>query len=115
MVKYNRASKLITFFACSALLGLTSPVFAGSPGQYIDDATITAKVKEAIFADSKLKVLQINVATKDGTVSLKGVVDTTEQETKAVKIAGEVKGVNTVTDNLATRVSDDDDHRYGNH
>jgi signal transduction histidine kinase len=34
---------------------------------------------------------------------------------EAVKIAGQIKGVNTVTDSLATRVSDDDEQRYGNH
>jgi len=101
MTKYPRTFKFVTMSALALSIGATSPAFAESAGKYIDDATITAKVKEAIFADSQLKVMQVKVDTSHGIVLLSGAVDTKTQEIEAVKVAGQVDGVSTVTDNLS--------------
>jgi len=108
MTKQHQMFKVLTFSAFALSMGIASPAFAESTGQYIDDATITAKVKEAILHDSQLKVMQVSVDTTDGTVVLSGAVDNNAQQLEAVKVASEVKGVVNVTDNLALRVANDD-------
>ena len=97
-------SHTFRFFALAALffsIGLAASAFAETTGGYIDDATITAKVKEAILADSRLSVFQVKVDTLHGTVTLSGNVRTTAQEEAAVKDAKMVSGVAFVTDNLS--------------
>ena len=44
-------------------------------GEYVDDATITTKVKAAMFDDPSLKVMQIGVETMQNVVQLSGFVD----------------------------------------
>jgi len=107
MARQNQISKFLTFSALALSMGLAPSAFAESTGQYIDDATITAKVKEAILHDPQLKVMQVSVDTTDGTVVLSGAVDNNAQQLEAVKVASEVKGVVNVTDNLALRVAND--------
>jgi len=41
-------------------------------GQYVDDSTITAKVKAEILGDPTLKVFDVGVETFKGTVQLSG-------------------------------------------
>jgi osmotically-inducible protein OsmY len=74
-----------------------------STGQYIDDSVITTKVKAAIFNESTLKTLQINVKTYKGVVQLSGFVDTTESVTKAGEVAGRVEGVKEVKNDLVVK------------
>ncbi|MGB9152920.1 MAG: BON domain-containing protein [Alphaproteobacteria bacterium] len=90
------------FFALAALffsIGLAAAC-AETTGQFVDDTTITAKVKSAILSDSQLSVLQVKVDTLHGTVTLSGNVDTKAQDDEAVKDAKMVDGVAHVTDNL---------------
>ncbi len=74
-----------------------------STGQYIDDVTITAKIRAAIIKDSLLKVTQIEVKTYKNTVQLSGFVDTPEMVTEAGDLAGKVNGVTTVENNLLVK------------
>jgi hyperosmotically inducible protein len=76
---------------------------AESASNYIDDATITAKVKEAILKDSQLKVMQVRVYTLHGIVSLSGYVETDAQDSEAVKVATQTSGVTSVTDGLSVK------------
>jgi len=71
-----------------------------SPGDYIDDAMITTKVKAAIAADDKLSALKINVETLKGVVQLSGFVDTHDEITRAAEVAQKVEGVKSVTTNI---------------
>lgn len=70
-----------------------------------DDAVITAKVKAAILAEPGLKSLQINVDTKDATVTLTGNVDSDLLRDRAKQIARSTEGVKNVVDNLKLKVS----------
>ena len=80
-------------------------LFSGreTPGEYVDDGTITSEVKVAILNDASLKVLQINVETMQGVVQLSGFVDSIESEMRALKIARHIHGVKAVDDNLIVR------------
>ncbi|HEV3239488.1 MAG TPA: BON domain-containing protein [Casimicrobiaceae bacterium] len=70
-----------------------------------DDTAITAKVKAAILAEPGLKSLQINVDTKDATVTLSGSVDSDMLRDRAKQIAMSTDGVRNVVDNLSVRTS----------
>jgi osmotically-inducible protein OsmY len=80
-------------------------MFSGNEtaGQYVDDTTITTKVKAQIFDDPTLKVLQVNVETMKGVVQLSGFVDSNQSKIKAVSIARKVRGVLSVKDDLVVR------------
>jgi hyperosmotically inducible protein len=77
-------------------------MFSGreTAGRYVDDMTITGKVKTDILGEPTLKVLQINVETVQGVVLLSGCVDSPQSETKAIEITHRVRGVKSVKDNL---------------
>jgi hyperosmotically inducible protein len=72
-------------------------------GDYLDDAAITAKIKGDILSDRLLKVLQINVTTTNGIVTLSGVVDSKESIDRAVEIARRVKEVKSVENSLVVK------------
>ena len=65
-----------------------------------DDTAITAKAKAAIFAEPGLKMLQINVDTIKGVVTLSGSVDSPQNSDRANAIAGAVAGVSKVENRL---------------
>jgi hyperosmotically inducible protein len=67
---------------------------------YIDDATITAKVKAELIKDAGLDGIDISVETHKGQVILSGFVNNGEQLLKAVHIASGVQGVQSVKNAL---------------
>jgi osmotically-inducible protein OsmY len=64
--------------------------------QMAGDAWITTKVKAELLADSDVKGFDINVSTKNGVVTLAGVVPEAAMHDKAIAIAKGVKGVKKV-------------------
>jgi len=69
----------------------------------IDDTMITTKVKAALLAEPGLKSAQINVATKDATVTLSGAVDSDIIRDRAKQIALSTEGVKNVVDNMSPK------------
>ena len=88
--------------AASLLLaaGCAATTTRESTGQYIDDSSITTRVKKAIFDEPSLKVAQINVETYKSVVQLSGWVDSAAQIGTAGSIAGSVDGVTSVKNDL---------------
>jgi hyperosmotically inducible periplasmic protein len=76
-------------------------VESAKAGQVIDDTAITAAVKAGILAEPGLKVLKIDVDTKDGRVTLSGSADSADNVKKAEQIAANVNGVKGVDNRLA--------------
>jgi hyperosmotically inducible protein len=83
--------------ACSAISGRETA------GEYVDDSTLTAKVKSAIYQDPTLKVMQIGVETMQNVVQLSGFVDSTESKDRAGEVASAVAGVKDVANDLVVR------------
>jgi len=104
MLKLHRIMK---FLACCALvtsfMGCASTRTHEGTGGYVDDSAITTKVKSAIFMDSTLKVLQINVETFKGVVQLSGFVNSRESATKAAEVARGIHGVVDVKNDLIVK------------
>lgn len=65
-----------------------------------NDQSIVARVKTKLIADPDVSALDINVDSFKGVVTLKGVVANELIRDKAIKIAGEVKGVKEVQSKL---------------
>ncbi len=69
-------------------------------GEFTDDVGIQAAVKTALVRDDEIKGLRINVEVNRSVVSLYGRVPSEYARQKAVRIAGDVRGVVEVRDRL---------------
>jgi len=106
----NVMKKRNMFIGCLALLMLVATFAAcastrthESTGEYVDDSTITTKVKALLAEDDFLKSFQIGVETYKGTVQLSGFVNSQEAFRKAGEITRSVKGVMSVKNNLIVK------------
>lgn len=101
--------KLIALLALGAGGVLTLPTgCAGtatrqSTGEYVDDATITTKVKAALVKDEVVKAMQVDVTTFKGVVQLSGFVDTAAQKERAAQVASGIANVREVQNNIAVK------------
>lgn len=96
--------KKLVFARTFLLLMVMLTIIAGcytpagrTPGDVVDDTTITSKVKAKLFDSTELSGFAISVDTFERVVTLTGAVDTEYQKTLAEKIARsvpEVRGVN---------------------
>ena len=92
---------LLMFVA--ALAACASTRTHESTGEYVDDSTITTKVKALLAEDDFLKSFQIGVETFKGTVQLSGFVNSQDAARKAGEITRSVKGVMSVKNNLIVK------------
>ncbi|MFC4158399.1 BON domain-containing protein [Chitinimonas lacunae] len=98
------------YYLLFALATAGAPVLADdpprteeTPGQYLDDAVITTKVKAALIGDTNLKANEINVETYRGTVQLSGFVDDPQTVSRAADVASTVKGVKSIKNDLQVK------------
>ena len=94
---------LLVLLGMAVIAGGAASRTQQSTGEYVDDSTITAKVKAAILGDPDLKVLQINVETFKGVVQLSGFVNSLQVVSRAAEVARGVSGVKAVTNNLIVK------------
>ncbi len=76
---------------------------AKNTGQAISDTAITAKVQAAILAKPGLKIMQIDVNTTNGVVTLTGTVNSQRASDRAAAVARNVDGVKSVNNQLAVK------------
>ncbi|AVR05954.1 molecular chaperone OsmY [Pluralibacter gergoviae] len=74
-------------------------------GNFMDDSSITAKVKAALVDHDSIKSTDISVKTEKKVVTLSGFVTSQAQAEEAVKVAKGVEGVASVSDKLHVRDS----------
>lgn len=106
MKSYLKATLLSTLLASAA-----APFFGGcaatatreSTGEYVDDSTLTTKVKAAFVQDEVVKARAISVETFKGVVQLGGFVATTDEKARAEQIAANIPGVRKVQNNIAIK------------
>jgi hyperosmotically inducible protein len=107
----SRRKLMTATFAAVALAGLSAcassdPAKKETAGQYIDDATLTAKVKTAIATDAGARAAaNVNVETYRGVVQLSGFADNEEQISKAVAAAKKVQGVRSVRNDIRVKAA----------
>jgi osmotically-inducible protein OsmY len=97
---------LAAFVAGAALLSATGCAVTRDQqtvGSYIDDATLTTRVK-AKFADNPVvSAMAISVETLKGTVQLSGFAKSMEEKQTAGRLALETSGVVAVQNNIIVR------------
>ena len=98
-----RISALAAALAFTFVAGCASTRTHESTGQYVDDTALTTKVKTAIFEDPSLKSSEINVETFKGRVQLSGFVSSKENIAQAVTVAQNVKGVESVKNDMRVK------------
>ena len=100
-----------TNVATLALAGLLAFTAAGCAvtreqstfGQYVDDTTITTRVKTKFAEDSTVSAMAINVETLKGVVQLSGFAKSGAERTKAEELARGTPGVTSVRNDIVVR------------
>lgn len=100
-------NKLIakTLIVSGVALSALAPVYAAeqnrepmkAAGQYVDDATITTKVKAKHAEDKMVSAMDVSVETKQGVVILSGEAKTRGEIQRAELLAKQVEGVKSVS------------------
>lgn len=70
------------------------------------DSVVTAKIKAKMAADTTVSASQIDVDTKEGVVTLTGMVESQEAKDQALRIARETNGAVRVDDMISVRVAE---------
>jgi osmotically-inducible protein OsmY len=93
--------------ACGALAPTGCAVTSGqsSMGQYVDDSTITARVKKRFAEDKQVAATRINVETVNGTVQLSGFATSETERARAAQIARSVPDVRDVRNDVIVRAA----------
>jgi osmotically-inducible protein OsmY len=93
--------------------GLTLPILAAqapdpkpAPVKHTDDDRIYDEVRRKLANDLDVKGAGIEVAVKNGAVTLSGKVHTEHAKEKAEKLTKKTKGVNSVVNNLVATESE---------
>lgn len=84
------------------MTGCAGDRYHESTGEYVDDSSITARVKDALGHD-EYKYPDVKVTTFKGTVQLSGFVDDHSQKDRAGSIAKGVQGVRDVANNITVK------------
>jgi len=96
-------TRTVLTFCTALVIGgtlITGSAFGRAEEKNMSDSWITAKTKIALFADSRVRGSEINVATTDGAVIIRGKVDTDAAKQAAEGIAKSVQGAKTVKNDL---------------
>jgi hyperosmotically inducible protein len=98
-----------TFLSSLVVLGLLASagcaVTSGQStmGQYVDDATITTRVKARFANDPQVNAMRVNVETLNGTVQLSGFALSEAERERAGQIARAVPDVKDVRNNIVVQ------------
>jgi osmotically-inducible protein OsmY len=103
MTRHHRIIGLLIALTILALAGCAGSSTSRSTGTYLDDKTISTKVKAQLAADSLTQAIQVEVETYGGVVQLSGFVESMEKKQRAEEIASGVSGVKRVVNNLVLR------------
>jgi osmotically-inducible protein OsmY len=98
--------KVVTTFLLGTFLVVSLGACSPEPrrtGVYIDDASITTRVKTALIGTDETRARNIEVNTYKGVVQLSGFVGSEAERKKAGEVAQSVNGVVTVKNDLLIR------------
>ena len=73
-------------------------------GEKIDDASITAQVKAALFSHRSTSAIKTKVSTTEGVITVSGVAKNEAEKSLVTKLATDINGVNSVINNMTVEV-----------
>lgn len=94
-------SCLLAFALVGSVAGCSAVSGRETAGEYVDDTTISTKVKATIV--DQLGMKDISVETMQNVVQLSGFVDSSQIKARAGDIARNISGVRDVKNNLVVR------------
>jgi osmotically-inducible protein OsmY len=94
---FGVALAMLALGGCAAIEGRETA------GQYVDDATVSTKVRAELVKDQALKAFDIHVETMQDVVQLSGFVDSSQQKAQAERLAAGVSGVRRVRNDIVVR------------
>lgn len=74
-----------------------------SVGQYVDDATISTRVKARFAADKQVSAMRLNVDTLNGVVQLSGFATSQAEKERAGELARSTPDVRQVRNDIVVR------------
>lgn len=83
--------------------GCAGDRYERSTGEYIDDKSLSSRVRSALSDNAEYKFGDVNVTSFRGTVQLSGFVSTSDQKRKAGDTAEKVQGVKNVENNITLK------------
>ena len=100
----------VILFTCSLGLASFTGGCAGTPtrestGEYVDDSSITLKVKAAFVKDPIVKAIDVKVETFKGAVQLSGFVNSDAEKAQAASVAATVRGVIEVKNDIVVKTN----------
>lgn len=102
--KISNQRRILMFGLVGALVaGCAGGRSSKSTGDYVDDATITTKVKSLLLKDPVVGGLAIDVDTTKGRVRLGGTAKSETERAKAAELARSVGGVLSVQNDIVVR------------
>ncbi|MCY7316661.1 MAG: BON domain-containing protein [Rubrivivax sp.] len=93
----------VVAFGAVATTGCAVTSGQSSVGQYVDDATITTRVKTRYAEDPGVSAMRIGVETLKGMVQLSGFATTQTEKDRAGSMARAVPDVKGVQNNIVVR------------
>jgi len=72
-------------------------------GEKIDDASITSQVKFALLSHKGTSAIKTKVNTNDGVITITGEAASDAEKSLVSKLAQDVRGVRSVTNNMSVR------------
>jgi len=104
MSRLSRTDVAKAIVTTALLLTACAPIEGReTSGQYVDDATISTKVRADLLKEQSLKGFDIHVETMKDVVQLSGFVSSPQQKNQAEQIARAVEGVRGVENNITVR------------
>jgi hyperosmotically inducible periplasmic protein len=104
--RLNTRLVLVCAVSAAALLSATGCAVVRdqqSVGSYIDDTTLTTRVKAKFAEDKTVSAMAINVETLKGVVQLSGFAKSAEEKAMAERLARNTSGVVSVKNDIVVR------------
>lgn len=104
----NNAKTTLATLVIAGFMGLSTAAGAAGQdkstvGEYIDDSTITTRVKAKFAEDREVSAMAISVETLRGVVQLSGFAKTAGERSKAENLARNTSGVKGVRNDIVVR------------
>lgn len=102
-MKYPAVAMALSGLLVLSTVGCAVSREQSTVGEYVDDATITARVKAKFAEDPAVSALSISVETLRGAVQLSGFAKSAAEKGRAETIARTTPGVSSVINNIVVR------------
>lgn len=103
MKRFSPASLLMSCLMAFSVAGCAVSRDQSTVGQYVDDATVTTRVKAKFAEDKDVSATSISVETLRGTVQLSGFAKSAAERSRAEAIARSTPGAKSVINDIVVR------------